>query len=378
MEIHTNPGVCGPAFAPAVSQTGNNGAEDPVATSDGPHYRVIPWVAWTNRITGWGYYHDDIFWQVENGTSPSRPRISAALLREGFEDYEYLYIANGNVAPHPYVKEAADDTAMSIGFAVGVWESDPTAIHALRDALGRKIEGTRADFPYLVLTPTRSFSNYYIDFQDTTSNPNHTPFEYNGTSWIPIGWDPYNITNGFGWNSQYMGIPNTIQEGNDILRCINIGAGNILQSTICYDDYNHPDEFHFTLGPGVYNVTVAIGWEGSCRSDTEFVSINNVLLRNETCDPCCSDSREYSGIVNVFPGAAGGEIVMTFGNDEGYTILDYMKIETTDMPLPTTPTTEATDSYSSGTSSSANIVKSISPVAISAIVLAVMWLVLDF
>src|SRR5690349_19209151 len=31
-------------------------AEDPIANNDGPHYRVISWVGWANRITGWGYY----------------------------------------------------------------------------------------------------------------------------------------------------------------------------------------------------------------------------------------------------------------------------------------------------------------------------------
>lgn len=53
----------------------------------------------------------------------------------------------------------------SIGYAVGIWESDPTTIHTLRHELGRKIEGTRSDFPYTVQTPSRAYANYYIDFQ---------------------------------------------------------------------------------------------------------------------------------------------------------------------------------------------------------------------
>jgi len=244
-----------------------------------------------------------------------------------------------------------DDTAVSLGFAVGAWLNDPAGIHAVRHALGLKIEGTNSSFPYLELSPNRPYSNYYIDFQDTTNNTAHEPFEFDGVSWIPIGWDQYNVTNGFGWNSQYYGVPNTIQTGNPILRCIDIGTGNELQSTICYDDYNHPDEFHFVLATGVYNITVAIGWEGLCRQDTEFVSINNVVLRNTTCSPCCQDSREYSAIVDVYPAANGGEIVMTFGNNLGYTILDYMKIETTSQSLPTI-TTITSSSITSTTGSS--------------------------
>eukprot|EP00026_Physarum_polycephalum_P000452 Phypoly_transcript_00453.p2 GENE.Phypoly_transcript_00453~~Phypoly_transcript_00453.p2 ORF type:complete len:706 (+),score=95.46 Phypoly_transcript_00453:2560-4677(+) len=322
------PGVCNGAFSPAVSNTGNNGAEDPLALNDGPHYRVIPWVAWSNRVTGWGYYDSGIFWDNSPpAPAPARARISASLLREGFEDYEYLFKANGNKAARVNVKETSDDTAMSIGYAVGIWERDPTTIHTLRHELGRKIEGTRADFPYTVKTPTRTFSNYYIDFQDTSAGP-VADFNFGGHTWKAIGWEPYNITKGYGWNSQVMGVPNTIQTGNPILRCIDAGSGNVVQSTICYDDYNHQDEFHFALPQGIYNVTVGIGWPGACRGDTEFVSINNVVLRNQTCSPCCQDVREYWGKVHVYPGASGAGIVMTFGNDQGYTILSYMKIET--------------------------------------------------
>jgi hypothetical protein len=53
----------------------------------------------------------------------------------------------------------------SVGFAVGVWNNDSTAIHAMRDALGKKIEGTRKDFPYLAQSPSRAYADYYIDFQ---------------------------------------------------------------------------------------------------------------------------------------------------------------------------------------------------------------------
>eukprot|EP01111_Echinosteliopsis_oligospora_P014569 TRINITY_DN5510_c0_g1_i1.p1 TRINITY_DN5510_c0_g1~~TRINITY_DN5510_c0_g1_i1.p1 ORF type:complete len:521 (-),score=159.53 TRINITY_DN5510_c0_g1_i1:6-1568(-) len=335
--VCATPGVCGPAFAPVISQSGSNGAEDPVATNDGPHYRVISWVGWSNRITGWGYYHDDIFWDTrQNAPAPARPRISASLLREGFEDYEYLYIANGNRHPQPFVKESPDDTAMSVGYAVGSWQSDPTAIHAIRHELGLKIEGTRSDFPYLEITPNRPYGNYYIDFQDTSSGSSSS-VNFDGKTWMAIGWDKYSVSKGYGWNSKYVGVPNTIEEGNPILRCIDVEQGNAIETTICYDDYNSPDEFHFALAPGVYTVTVAIGWPGKCRDDTEFVSINDVVFRNTSCSPCCSGVREYTNLVNVYPGANGAGLIMTFGNNLGYTILSYMKIETSSSSLPATP-----------------------------------------
>lgn len=155
-------GTCNTALAPAVSNSGDNGSEDPKALNEGPHYRLIPWVAWALRISGWGYYHDDIFWDTRaESPTPSRPRISAALIREGLEDYEYLYQANGNARAVPYEKVDVDDTVLSLGFAVGVWLNDPNAIHTIRHELGLYIEGSRDDYPYLVMSPGICYVKFF-------------------------------------------------------------------------------------------------------------------------------------------------------------------------------------------------------------------------
>ena len=47
----------------------------------------------------------------------------------------------------------------------------------------------------------------------------------------------------YGWNSQYMGVINTVpgsSDGDPVLVCQNVGAGNEVQTNICYDNYNHP------------------------------------------------------------------------------------------------------------------------------------------
>eukprot|EP00727_Mastigamoeba_balamuthi_P013774 m51a1_g9019 hypothetical protein (777) ;mRNA; f:177825-180620 len=326
------PGQCNTALAPVVSKSGSNSKEDPVAASDGPHYRLIPWVSWANRITGWGYYHSDIFWDTPTGQLVPRPHISASLLREGFEDYEYLWLANSKKRPSPHSNVPVDQAVLGLGFAVGVWRNDPTAIHALRHQLGRMIEGSRADMPWIATSPARPFGNYYIDFANTTANPTHATFTYQGRTWIPIGWDAYDVELGFGWNSPMLGVPNTIQTGNPVLRCYNVSDGNLVEKSICYNDYNHPDFFHFQVAPGVYNMTVGVGWPGRCRSDTEFVSINNVVLRNSSEKAC--NVRAYSQLVTVRQSANGGQLVMTLGNDRGYTILSYLTIEGVSQTVP--------------------------------------------
>lgn len=68
-----------------------------------------------------------------------------------------------------------------------------------------------------------------------------------------------------------------------------------------FDNYNHPDDFYFSIEPGIYRVTIAVGWMGSCRDgDTEYVQANGVLLRAFNCSACaCKDVREYAANVMV-------------------------------------------------------------------------------
>lgn len=53
------------------------------------------------------------------GWQPARPRVSASLIREGMEDYEYLYQANCRRRPNVDERTAIDQTVMSIGFGMG-------------------------------------------------------------------------------------------------------------------------------------------------------------------------------------------------------------------------------------------------------------------
>ena len=101
-----------------------------------------------------------------------------------------------------YTKYPVDDTAMSLGFCFHVWNTDPDAFHAIRHELGLKIEGTRADYPYLQAPYIHPYGSYYINFQNA-SGTDFQPFSFNGTNWIPIGWDAFDVSRGFGWCSQY-------------------------------------------------------------------------------------------------------------------------------------------------------------------------------
>lgn len=61
---------------------------------------------------------------------------------------------------------------------------------------------------------------FILDFQDTSKGiPANTNFD--GKSWMPIGWDKYDVNKGYGWNSQYMGLPNTQQPDVALLEYVN-------------------------------------------------------------------------------------------------------------------------------------------------------------
>jgi hypothetical protein len=55
-------------------------------------------------LAGWAYYNMGIF--IDTSQTPPWPKIGLELFRESYEDYEYLWLANGNTG-YPRVDEAS-------------------------------------------------------------------------------------------------------------------------------------------------------------------------------------------------------------------------------------------------------------------------------
>lgn len=126
-----------PNFSPCADDNG---------LVQGVHVRVIPWVSWSIRAVGWAYYNMII--HFDTSQDPPVPGVSAVLFRESFEDWEYLMLANKrNANPRPYVEEAADRSARSVGFCNFAWTQSVSTIHTIKRELGYYIEGTRASLP---------------------------------------------------------------------------------------------------------------------------------------------------------------------------------------------------------------------------------------
>ena len=176
----------------------------------GLHARIIPWVAWRIRASRFGYYDVDRFF-------PSgHPGLRAELLREGFEDYEYLWLANGRRSPAPGALEAVDPAVASVATGLSSFTKDTSALTKLRIELGRFIEGSRTTMPVAEAPSSeRPRGSYYLNFQDPKGKPTADPLIVSGHTYQKIGWEAYDASKGYGWSGENIKNPAIARYGYD-------------------------------------------------------------------------------------------------------------------------------------------------------------------
>ncbi|MBN2674812.1 MAG: hypothetical protein JXX29_24235 [Deltaproteobacteria bacterium] len=287
--------------------------------SQGMNQRIIPWAAWSHRITGWAYYDAGRFFG-ENGV----PGVRAELLREGFEDYEYLWLANGGA--HPGVNEsvAVDATVHSVAASMVSWTKDADALMAVRHQLGLFIEGSTDALPLLEVESSRPAGNYYLNFQDPEGEPVTDPLVVDGKEYMKIGWNEYDAALGYGWRGENM--------GTDILMTgfAQADGFNDVQRSYIYDDYGRDNLFEFDLAPGTYNITVGVGMAGRAYDGQPHnLSIEGQKIVDD--EPTTADETliERSVTMDITDGslsmvAAGRSPSI---DDYSYTFVAYLEIE---------------------------------------------------
>lgn len=288
--------------------------------TQGMHERIIPWVAWGRRIRGWAYYDAGRFFDG------ARPTIRAELLREGFEDYEYLWLANGKA--YPVVDQAgpADATAKSVASGLTSWTKDADALMALRYELGRYIEGSRSTLPVLEANSNvRKRGAYYLNFQDPKGQPAASPLVVGGHTYMKIGWDPWNDKKGYGWSGQYIKDPSIALFGFD-----NVSGFPLTQKSYVYDDYGRDNLFEFAIENGKYTVTVAVGRPAKgYPNDPHNLSVEGTKLVDDEVTTDAQPVIVKSTTVDLMDGAisfvVGGKSAKT--GDYAYTFLDSIDIE---------------------------------------------------
>lgn len=290
-----------------------------VMTNQGIHERIIPWAAWSHRIRGWAYYDGGRFF---NRASPG---VRAELLREGFEDYEYLWLANGSAHPVADARSPVDETVRSVAASMTSWTKNPDALMTLRYQLGQYLGKETNALPTLRVDSRRPRGAYYVNFQNPAAEPKADPLIVDGRTYMKIGWLPYDPTLGYGWSGEHIGDPSIALYGYD-----EVGTYSVLQKSYLYDDYGRDNLFEFDLAPGTYKVTVGVGRPAKgYASDPQNVTIEGQRVIDDEITTNAAPLIERSVTLDITDGSlsltAAGRSAKT--GDYAYTFLAYLTIE---------------------------------------------------
>jgi len=292
---------------------------------------------WTNPMT---YYQNGegfmIYPPSENNISISYgsnnhrfvPSIRFELMRDSFEDYEYLYLLNENKQPEINVTTSADSQVNKIISGLASYDRNSQFMYNLRKLIGQKIGGEISAIPDIQtpVTHPRSLGepgNYYINFQDPLGQPYTTYTEdtygngyiyryvtYVGHDYLQIGTEQYNDTSGFGWRDDV----------SHFLTGRSSGETDERKITYVYDDYaQHPNIFEFDLPNGKYNVEVSVG------APQVITSHNRVVIEGVTF---IDDETANNHIIRLAEVTVNDrKLTVDVGIWNEYTLLNYLDIE---------------------------------------------------
>jgi len=291
--------------------------------NQGIHQRIIPWSAWTLRVAGWAYYDAGRYFDGP------RPGVRAELLREGFEDYEYLYLANdrdgGGAFPQVGATETADPTAASVASSLTGWTRDVDALMALRFELGRYIEGSTDELPLLESTSdVHPRDEYYLNFQDPDGQPAADPLEVDGKTYLKIGWQPYDDEDGYGWYGEHVGDPSIALYGYDA-----VDGYSEVQRSYLYDDWGRDALFEFALENGTYDVTVGAGRPASgYPNDPHNVAVEGQVVIDDEPTSDTEPVIERTVTVELMDGMLSLEMggMSQLTGDWAYTFMAHLEI----------------------------------------------------
>ncbi len=284
----------------------------------GVHQRIIPWVSWHYRAAGWAYYDANRFFDGP------QPTIRAELLREGFEDYEYLLLANGG-PPAVFVDEALDPTVDSAASSLTSWTKNPDALMALRHELGLYIEGSRPTIPVLeVESDLRPRGEYHVNFQDPSGRPTADPLVVGGSTYMKVGWSAWSDESGYGWYGEHVDDPSIALYGFD-----DAAGYSPVQQSYLYDDYGRDNLFEFALENGRYEVTVGVGRPArGYPGDPHNAALEGVVLVDDEITTDDEPTIERTITVDLTDGSlsleVGGRSAST--GEWSYTFVAYMDV----------------------------------------------------
>lgn len=117
-------------------------------------------------------------------------------MRDSLEDYEYLHVLNNNQSPEVERSSAADCQVDKVIYSLTGYNRSSSFMYNLRRLIGMKNGGEITKIPDIeppVDHPRAEGvpGNYYINFQDVTTEPSADPLLVNGKTYMKIGWNEY-------------------------------------------------------------------------------------------------------------------------------------------------------------------------------------------
>lgn len=308
--------------------------------------KLCGWFLWKYRIKGIAYYsmndwsknpwttplnaghNGDLFMLYppsENNTpvtfGATEHRLTTSqrfeLVRDGFEDFEYLYILNNNAMPLVNVQNSADTLTNKIISGLISYCRDDEFMYNMRKLIGLKIGGEITAIPEISPPDVHPRSqgnpgNYYLNFQDPAGQPAANPLVINGKTYMKIGWEPWSGSSGYGWFGDLSHV---------MYQYLSTGP-NELQKSIIYDDWGRQKTFEFALPNGMYNVTVSVGWFNKTYSHQKITIEGVSFINGEATTP----DKPYM-VRTKQVRITDKKLTMEMGIFDEYTMLNYMTIE---------------------------------------------------
>ncbi len=320
--------------------------------------KLTGWFLWKYRLKGIAYYSLND-WSVNPWTTPMLnnqngnnflfyppsesnenityasnnhrmvPSIRMELLRDGLEDYEYLYVLAGE-QPEVNTSNTADTQVDKMISDLTSYNRDAEFMYNLRRLIGLKNGGEISSIPDI--EPEAKHwraegepGNYHINFQDPEGNPATTStetvegvtynyFDFEDHSYLQIGTNIYKDSLGYGWYA-----PDNV---NWDMRYDDWIDHNDLERSYIYSDWGKKATFDFDIPCGNYDVTVCVGRNGTYNNHN--ISIEGVSFFEE--ESISNECKTKTMQVSV----KDGKLSLVMGNDEDYTFLNYLIIEATE------------------------------------------------
>ncbi len=308
--------------------------------------KLTGWLLWKYRLKGLAYYSLND-WSANPWTSPMVsghngdtfmlyppsetntpiayganghrlvPSIRLETLRDGLEDFEYLYLLAGG-EPVWGVTNNADPQVDKVIGGLTSYNRDSEYLYNLRRLIGLKLGGEIAAIPNIEPLPAHPRAaglpgNYYINFQDPAGQPAADPLVVNGKTYLKIGATNYDKSNGYGWYAP--------PDVNWMTAWLGSGP-NELQRSVLYSDYGRLAAWDFDLPNGAYTVTLSVGWQGGNYLHQRAV-IEGVSFVNDEATTPAAPYLVRTRRVTV----TDRKLSLEIGIFNEYTMLNYLEIE---------------------------------------------------